>query len=392
MGPVDVVWSPELLGYDFGPSHPMAPQRLELTIALAREFGLLDLSDVRVVAPDPASTEVLTTVHELDYVVAVQQASQHGVGDPVRGLGTADDPVFAGMHEAAARIAAGSVEAASAVWHGRAEHAVNIAGGLHHAMPGAAGGFCIYNDAALAVRRLLDEGAERVVYIDLDAHHGDGVEKAFWDDPRVLTISVHESGRTLFPGTGYASEIGGRAAEGSAVNVALPTSTSDGPWLRAVHSVVEPLVRAFEPQAVVSQHGCDAHPADPLTNLSVSVDAQRAAIQLVHELSHEVADGRWVALGGGGYAVVDVVPRVWTHLIGIAAHAPIAPHTPLPEAWREEVARRWGRPGPGRMTDGGTVTFRPWSAGYDPADDVDRAVMATRSAVFLHHSLDAHLD
>ncbi len=390
---VQVVWSPALLGYDFGDGHPMAPLRLDLTMRLADALGLLDGPGMRVVGAEPVTDAVLETVHAAAYVAAVRAASEPGgAGDALRGLGTADDPVFPGMHEAAARVVGGSVDVAMAVWSGEAEHGVNLTGGMHHAMPGAASGFCVYNDAAVAVRALLAAGAERVAYVDVDAHHGDGVQAVFWDDPRVLTVSVHESGHTLFPGTGHPRETGGPGAEGSAVNVALPARTSDAGWLRAIDAVVPPVLRAFRPQVVVSQHGCDAHVEDPITNLDVSIDAGRRAVEMVHALAHEVADGRWVALGGGGYAVVDVVPRAWAHVIAEAVHRPVDPGLRLPEAWQAEVVARYGRRAPARMTDGVDAEFRPWSAGYDPADDVDRAVRATRAAVFPLLGLDPELD
>ncbi|MDM8085561.1 acetoin utilization protein AcuC [Cellulomonas cellasea] len=390
---VQVVWSPALLGYDFGDGHPMAPLRLDLTMRLADALGLLDGPGMRVVGAEPVTDAVLETVHEAAYVAAVRAASEPGgAGDALRGLGTADDPVFPGMHEAAARVVGGSVDVAMAVWSGEAEHGVNLTGGMHHAMPGAASGFCVYNDAAVAIRALLAAGAERVAYVDVDAHHGDGVQAVFWDDPRVLTVSVHESGHTLFPGTGHPRETGGPGAEGSAVNVALPARTSDAGWLRAIDAVVPPVLRAFRPQVVVSQHGCDAHVEDPITNLDVSIDAGRRAVEMVHALAHEVADGRWVALGGGGYAVVDVVPRAWAHVIAEAVHRPVDPGLRLPEAWQAEVVARYGRRAPARMTDGVDAEFRPWSAGYDPADDVDRAVRATRAAVFPLLGLDPELD
>jgi acetoin utilization protein AcuC len=303
------------------------------------------------------------------------------------GLGTEDDPVFVGMHEAAARVVGGSLAGACAVWSGEAMHAVNITGGMHHAMPDRAAGFCVYNDAAIAIRRLLADGARRVAYVDVDAHHGDGVERIFWDDPRVVTISVHESGHSLFPGTGHASQIGGPGARGTAVNVALPARTGDAGWLRAVSGVVPAVLRRFAPDVVVSQHGCDAHTSDPLANLRVSVDAQRRVAQIVHALAHEVADGRWVALGGGGYDVVDVVPRAWSHLIAVAGHVALDPDTVLPATWRADVAEHWGCP-PERMTDGVRADFREWGDGYDPMDAVDRAIRETRDAVFGHLGLD----
>ena len=388
-----VVWDPTFAHYDFGPSHPMSPLRLELTARLAEALSLFDLPGVVVAGAQPASDAVLQTVHEPDYVAAVRAVSQDPSRvDLARGLGTDDDPVFAGMHEASARVVHGTTEAAEQVWAREVRHGVNFCGGLHHAMPDRASGFCVYNDVAVAIRHLLDLGARKVAYVDVDVHHGDGTQAVFWDDPRVLTISVHESGRMLFPGTGFPDEIGGPDAEGDAVNVALPPGTGDAGWLRAIHAVVPPLVRAFEPDVLVTQHGCDTHFLDPLAHLAVSLDAQRAATEALHALSHEVCDGRWVATGGGGYEIVDVVPRAWTHLVGIAAHAPVPPATPLPDGWLEHVRQRLGRQGPGRMTDGRDVWWRTWEAGYDPADAVDRAVLATRKAVFPLHGLDPWFD
>jgi acetoin utilization protein AcuC len=388
-----VVWDDALTAHDFGPGHPMAPVRLELTVRLARELGLLDAPGVEVVGVAVAPDELLATVHDPAYVEAVRRAS----ADPrrvdlARGLGTEDDPVFAGMHESAARIVAGTVGCAEAVWDGRAVHAVNVSGGMHHAMRDRASGFCVYNDVAAGIQSLLDAGAERVAYVDVDVHHGDGVEAAFWDDPRVLTLSVHESGRSLFPGTGWPDDLGGPGAEGTAVNTALPPGTGDAGWLRAVHAVVVPLVRAFAPQVLVTQHGCDTHALDPLAHLAVSVDAQRVVAASLHDLAHEVCEGRWVATGGGGYELVDVVPRSWAHLLGVAAHVPVPPERPVPPDWTAHVTALLGRPGPARMTDGAQASFQPWEAGCDPADPVDRAVLATRRAAFPAHGLDPWFD
>ncbi|WP_024757876.1 acetoin utilization protein AcuC [Streptomyces exfoliatus] len=378
-----LMWDEAVTQYDFGSEHPMDPVRLALTMGLVRAYGLDRAVDV--VAAPPAGDSTLRLVHREDYVAAVRAASadpRHA--DQAYGLGTVDDPAFAGMHEVSALIAGQSVGAAEAVWRGEAAHAVNFAGGLHHAMPGAASGFCIYNDASLAIARLLELGAERVAYVDVDVHHGDGVQAAFWEDPRVLTISLHEHPRTLFPQTGWPEETGAAGpGEGGAVNVALPAGTGDAGWLRAFHSVVPELIADFRPQVLVTQHGADTHFEDPLAHLAVSLDAQRAVQEACHQLAHEYAEGRWLALGGGGYAVVDVVPRSWTHLVGIAAHAPVDPESVIPSSWRDEVYARTRQLGPARMTDGRwPVGFRDWAGGYDPADRLDQAVLATRKAAF----------
>ncbi|MFF0302509.1 acetoin utilization protein AcuC [Streptomyces sp. NPDC004562] len=379
-GRAQLMWDQAVTGYDFGRDHPMDPVRLGLTRKLVEAFELD--RHVDVVAAQPAGESTLRLVHREDYIAAVKATSADPrSADQSYGLGTLDDPAFAGMHDVSALIAGQSVGAAEAVWRGSALHAVNFAGGLHHAMPAAASGFCIYNDAALAIARLLELGAERVAYVDVDVHHGDGVQAAFWEDPRVLTISLHEHPATLFPQTGWPQETG--AAEGSAVNVALPAGTGDEGWLRAFHAVVPELLADFRPQVLVTQHGADTHFEDPLAHLAVSLDAQRAVQVACHDLAHEYAEGKWLALGGGGYAVVEVVPRSWTHLVAIAAGRPIEPTALIPESWRREVYARTRQLGPARMTDGRwPVAWADWEAGYDPADRLDQAVLATRKAVF----------
>jgi acetoin utilization protein AcuC len=381
-GRTQLMWDEAVTGYDFGPGHPMDPIRLELTRRLVGAFGLD--REVDVVAAEPAGDSTLQLIHREDYIDAVKAVSADPASaDGSYGLGTPDDPAFAGMHEASALIAGQSVAAAEAVWRGDALHAVNFAGGLHHAMPGAASGFCIYNDAALAIARLLELGAQRVAYVDVDVHHGDGVQTAFWDDPRVLTISLHEHPRTLFPQTGWPEETGADSAPGTAVNLALPAGTGDEGWVRGFHAVVPELIADFAPEVLVTQHGADTHFEDPLAHLAVSLDAQRAVQVACHELAHVHAGGKWIALGGGGYDVIGVVPRSWTHLVGIAAERPVEPETVIPEEWRQAVYSRVRQLGPARMTDGRwPVSWARWEQGYDPADRLDQAVLATRRAVF----------
>ncbi len=261
-----MIWDDALTEYDFGPSHPMNPIRLDLTMRLARALGVLD--HVELTAPAASTDETLRLGHTQEYIDAVRRCSVVSHGEDLRhGLGSPDVPTFTDMHQASARIVGGTVEAARAVWSGEADHAFNPAGGLHHAMPSNASGFCVYNDVSIAISSLLEQGVQRVAYVDIDVHHGDGVETAFWDDPRVLTISVHESPATLFPGTGWPADIGGPTAAGFAVNLAIPAGTGDDGWLRALHSVVPQLLGAFQPQVLVSQHGCDSHALDPLANL-----------------------------------------------------------------------------------------------------------------------------
>lgn len=389
-GTLRVIWDDALVKYDFGPEHPLAPVRVELTMALARRLGVLDAPEVTVSVPEPADEALLGLIHDSAYIAAVRRAGEAMAPDPVFGLGTPDNPVFAGMHEASALVAGATVAAAAAVWSRAAQHAANVAGGLHHAMRTAASGFCVYNDPAIAIAWLLSRGAQRIAYVDLDVHHGDGVQAAFYDDPRVLTISLHEHPRTLFPGTGLASETGAGAGKGYAVNVALPAGTGDAAWLRAFDAVVPPLLSSFRPQVLFSQHGCDGHRLDPLAHFELSIDAQRVAYSAVHRLAHETAGGRWVFTGGGGYELVQVVPRVWTHLLAEAAGHPVDPGREIPADWRQYANRRTGEHAPESMTDGEPAVHRSFANGYDPADPADQAIMATRMAVFPAHGLHPH--
>ncbi len=384
---VGVVWDERLAEYDFGPGHPLTPIRVQLAMRLAADFDLLVQPNVQLLSPvDPISMDDLLRVHDGQYVAAVVRASETGfeigVGDRAWGFGTADVPVFPGMHQASARVAGATLAATQAVHAGSVEHAVNLAGGLHHAMPAAASGFCVYNDVAASITWLLDQGVERIAYVDLDVHHGDGVQAMFWDDPRVLTMSIHESPASLFPGTGWPSEIGGAAALGTAVNIALPAGTGDQGWLRAFHAVVPQLLEAFDPQVVISQHGVDAHADDPLANLNLSIDGQRMSYEAMHRWAHRYAAGRWVAVGGGGYEWLDVVPRAWTHLIAELGGHPIDPGAELPEAFRAYVEVTHGRSAPVRMTDGRTPWPKSFEEGFNPNDEVDQAISLTRELIF----------
>jgi acetoin utilization protein AcuC len=387
-GPATVVFDPSLTEYDFGSGHPMSPVRVDLTMRLAGELGVLDRGLKLVDAP-MAEDDLIATVHDRGLIDAVNQVgTTPGAVDEERGLGTDDNPVFKDMQIAAAHVVGATVEAARQVWSGESLHSANITGGLHHAMRDRAAGFCIYNDVAVGIQYLLDQGAERVAYVDIDVHHGDGVEKIFWDDPRVLTISLHETGQMLFPGTGFPNDTGGPNAQGSAVNVALPPGTADAGWLRAFHAVVPPVLREFRPDVLVTQHGCDSHVEDPLAHMMLTVDGQRAAYLALHDLAHEVADGKWVVTGGGGYALVEVVPRAWTHLLAIVGGEPLDPETETPAGWRAYVSEVLGRTAPLRLTDGRTPAYRDWSEGYDPEIWLDRAIHATRTQVFPWHGLD----
>ncbi|MFC0675872.1 acetoin utilization protein AcuC [Brachybacterium hainanense] len=398
-----VVWDPSLLAYDFGPLHPMSPIRLQLTELLARSTGVLDRPGVRLLVPGVASDEELGLVHDRAYIAAVRRASSPEAlpaADELIGFGIGgeDVPAFPGMHEASARIVGGSIEAVDAIRAGLVTRAVNFAGGMHHARPSQAAGFCVYNDAAVAITHALRAGEERVLYIDLDVHHGDGVERALWDEPRAVTLSVHESGEHLFPGTGFVQDQGGAGALGTAVNLPLPPRTDADGWLRALGAVIPPLVAAVRPTLLVTQHGADTHRSDPLADLRVSLEAQREAMILMREMADAHTGGRWLALGGGGYSVFDVVPRSWTHLLAVATGEPLDPAAPLPPEYLAGARRLLGTMGLGEARigetfgDGRALAPRPWIGGYDPQDDLDRAVQAARRSAFPEWGLDPFLD
>jgi acetoin utilization protein AcuC len=389
---VEIVWDEQLTAYDHGEGHPLRPVRLELTMALARQLGVLDRPGITFRSPVIASDELLALVHDPLYVGFVRRVRPDQIVNAAGrhfGFGSADNPIFSRMHEASALVSGASMTAAAAVWEGRADRAVNLSGGLHHAMRDHASGFCVYDDPAVAIAWLLSAGAERVAYVDVDVHHGDGVQAAFYGDPRVLTISLHESGRTLFPGTGFASETGSGEGAGYAVNVALPAGTGDAGWLRAFEAVVPPILEAYRPQILVTQHGCDTHWLDPLAHLTCSVDGQRTTYRRLAELSGSCAGGKWVALGGGGYEVGQVVPRAWTHLLAELTGDPVNGLTPTD--WQQEVIERVGGPAPGNLTDlegtGAVPVLRGARWEGSTGTPLDESIDATRRAVFGFHGL-----
>ncbi len=405
-GGAAVVWTPEYLSYRLSDAHPMQPARLDLTMRLAAALGVLD--GVETLRPPQPSDGELLRIHTPAYISAVRDP--HGRVE--HGLGTEDNPVFERMHEASAILAGGSLAAAREIAAGRTRRAVNIGGGMHHAMADHASGFCIYNDCAIAISWLLDNGFDRIAYVDVDVHHGDGVQRAFIGDPRVLTVSIHQHPATLWPNTGWPAETGFGEAEGSAVNLAVLPGTSDPLWQRAFHAVVPGALRAFRPQIIVSQCGVDSHREDPLADLNLSVDGHRAAFRAIRDLADELCEGRWLATGGGGYGLTRVVPRSWTHLLATALDVDVPVDTPTPESWREAVheAAASAPPelmvsarAPETMGDGASVEFEPWSGRSDPVPlgpqsgidkaerdlaRIDSAIADTRDNVFPLLGLD----
>jgi acetoin utilization protein AcuC len=346
-GPL-LVYGPRSTTYDFGPNHPLTPRRFGPGIDLLRTIGA-----VPGLAPEPAEEAELLEIHARRYVAAVRRLSSNPSGTAEVGIGAyGDDPPFAGMHEAGASVAGGSLRAMEAILRGDVEHAFHPGGGLHHAMPARASGFCIYNDPALAIAAARRAGL-RVLYVDLDVHHGDGVQAIHYDDPGVMTISIHESGRTLFPGTGFVDELGAGAAAGTSVNLPLEAETGERAWLAGVRGLVPALAAYFGPDLVVSQHGADSHAWDPLAHLLVTTTAMGQAARLVDAIAHRHAGGRWLATGGGGYDVYRVVPRAWalTWLAGAHRQVPELTDPDSRSRWAADAVRYNQSPPPERFDD-----------------------------------------
>ena len=338
-GPYAFVYEPALTDWQLAPDHPFKPERLALLRDLLRETRILPADEVR--APEPLQPSELLRVHDADYVAMVERVSRgERPVDALRyGLGTSDTPVTDGLHEAVARVCAATATAVRLVADGEVRRAASFAGGLHHAMPGRASGFCVYDDLAVGILRAVDRGL-RVAYLDLDAHHGDGVQEVFYASDQVLTISVHESGRYLFPGTGHTHEVGTGPGRGWSVNLPLEPFTEDDAYLTAFDAVVPRALEAFRPDLIGLQAGADPHRDDPLAHLALSLTGLRALYDRVVALADAHADGRLVVTGGGGYAAYDVVPRAWAQAWSAMTGRPVPER--LPDPWRERWRRRLG--------------------------------------------------
>ncbi len=337
------VYSDALASHVLREDHPMKPVRLRYTYELLQAYHIFDQPGCFVAEPRMATEKELLSFHTPDYIDAVKRISKgdFAVNPAKYNMSIfGDNPFTQGMYEANALVAGSAIVAAEFVASGRAEAAFAPAGGLHHAMSGYASGFCYFNDCVMAINHLMAFG-KRVVYIDIDAHHGDGVQKAYWDTKKVMTISLHESGRYLFPGTGASEEVGEGEGEGTAVNVPLAPYTGDTDYVWAFMQVVPPLVKAFKPDAIVTQLGADSYYSDPLTHLRLTTNGFEACVK-------EFASWGlpWVALGGGGYDVT-AVPRLWALAYAIMAGIELPDDIPSSWADRYGMLKLRDRPGTG---------------------------------------------
>ena len=379
-----LIWHPGLAAYDLGDSHPFNPLRLTLTLQLMGAYGLLT-RDV-VIEPVEANENELLLVHTSGYIEAVRHSSDWNSDfRPMMGLGTEDNPVFPGMHEIAALTCGASIAAIEQIISGRHQRTFSIAGGMHHAHRSRAAGFSVYNDAAVGIEvaRRTRPGL-RVLYIDIDAHNGDGVQEMFGASADVLTVSMHESGLFAFPGTGFPGEIGHEAGEGFSVNMPLPMFATDECFRLAFDSVVPPLARAFRPDIIVAQLGVDAQHLDPQTDLGLTLPGYRSLVTSIVRLADEVCDGRLAALGGGGYHIVEVVPPAWTWVLAELRGEQLSEE--LPEAWREHVRLRLECEAPSSLGADDRFDVSPELAETTLAQTA-QMIAEVRAAVFPHHGL-----
>ena len=306
------VFSEELLKYKFNSDHPFNQFRLTLTVDLLKKINALSAHQISI--PRIATEEELYLIHDPDYVNAVKLAGLGQISEDRAenfGIGTEDNPIFPHMHEATSLQVGGTLTAVDLVMSGAVDHALHLGGGLHHGFRGKASGFCIYNDCSVAIKYLQKKYQARVLYIDTDAHHGDGVQFSFYDDPNVCTLSIHETGRYLFPGTGNINERGHGKGYGFSFNIPIDAFTEDDSFLDTYTSAIREVAEFFKPDVILTQNGADAHYFDPLTHLSTTMKSYRTIPKIAHQIAHQYCDGRWIAVGGGGYDIWRVVPRAW---------------------------------------------------------------------------------
>lgn len=340
------------LKYRFNEDHPFNQKRLELTYDLLTEIDALP--PAHMLQARCATEDELLTIHQPSYIhtvkgLSVDQPEQEWLDKAeIYGFTSEDTPYFKEMHEVTSTIVGGSITAVDTVMSGRSLHALHLGGGLHHALSNRGSGFCVYNDASVAIAYLRQHYNARVLYIDTDVHHGDGVQWSFYTDPHVCTYSIHETGKYLFPGTGFVHERGESDGYGSCYNIPMEPFTEDESWLDCFQETIRRVTAMFQPDIIVSQHGCDAHAYDPLSHQQCSMQIYKAMPAIIHQLAHQYCQGRWVALGGGGYDIWRVVPRAWSLLwLEMTDHSLVKqldhePLFPLPEAWM----KRWQQKAP----------------------------------------------
>ncbi|TFG14633.1 acetoin utilization protein AcuC [Candidatus Thorarchaeota archaeon] len=373
-------YSDALLQYEFKKSHPLKPERLAFTYELSKILGLVDHVDV--IEPSIATREELELFHSPDYIDAVLACEQNMCTDIRHGLGTSDNPIFPKIYEASARYVGATIDGMKRILEG-ASNAFVISGGLHHAQRTEASGFCVFNDVAIAIKMLQKKRKSKVLYVDIDAHHGDGVQNAFYRSKEVLTISMHQSGKTLFPGTGHVFEKGGGEGIGYSVNVPVIPGASSAEMIDVLNEIIVPLFESFSPDLLVTQLGVDGHFLDPLAHLSYSSHGYERVISKLRNMAADICSLGWLAVGGGGYDPVNVA-RLWSLFLAVMLDEDIPQR--LPEEFKTLCNDAGYTRFPEGMRDESEVVQQYFSRD-DVALDLERSIRRVKELIFPYHGL-----
>ncbi|MCW3976133.1 MAG: acetoin utilization protein AcuC [Candidatus Bathyarchaeota archaeon] len=345
MNEVAIIYDDSLSKYDFGKMHPLKPERLKLTFELLRSIGYLEKPNISVFNPKVAKEEELVLFHSESYIETVKKYSDIGSGL----LDSGDTPAFKECFESTCIIVGASLKALELVADGKTHHAFNMSGGLHHAFKNRASGFCIFNDPAICIEFLKKEyDMERILYLDIDAHHGDGVMYGFYSDSTVLDIDFHEDGNHLFPGTGFVYELGKDKAKGLKINFPLPPGTGDTQYIRGFRELVPALIDKFKPEIMLMQCGADSHYDDRLTHLNLSTNMYSEVANTIHKLAHKYCNGKLIMFGGGGYNLFNV-SRCWTVILNEIIDE--KSNIDVPNSWRILYKKIVGEPIPTHLYD-----------------------------------------
>ena len=346
---VGFIYTENFSQYNFGSGHPLTPKRIELTYDLMKAYNLFEnpnIPNLKLITPRNATEEEVLRIHKSSYLDKLKELNGMGGNSPYQsfpkfGLGPGDNPIFAGMYDAAMAVCGASLTAADYILEKNNSRSFNITGGLHHAMPEMASGFCILNDVAVAIQHILDKSPKgtKIMYLDIDCHHGDGVQWIFYDRPDVLTLSFHQDGKTLFPGSGALEENGKGEGLGYALNVPLLPGTIDSVYLNIFEKIVPEVMDAYRPDYLVCQLGVDTHFSDPITEMGLSTTGHERIFKEILQNVPKYCNNKFLGLGGGGYNI-GVVARSWSLFLAELLGTKIS--DPLPEKWFELFKEKWG--------------------------------------------------
>jgi len=373
-------YSDSLLDYEFSQEHPLKPERLKLTYLLSKQLGLLDKTNV--IEPTPATRADLELFHSAEYIDAVQKCGEDLCSDYKHGLGTPDNPVFPKIYETGAKYVGATLDGMKKIIDG-ASNAFCISGGLHHAQRNAAAGFCIFNDVAIAINYLQQKKNCKVLYFDIDAHHGDGVQNAFYRSKDVLTISIHQTGKTLFPGTGFVYETGGAEGTGYSINVPVIPGAGSLELIKIYNEIVRPLAESYKPDLLVTQLGVDGHYNDPLAHLAYTSYGYETVLRDLRKISSDLCSLGWLAVGGGGYHPVTVA-RLWALFLAIMLDEKV--HDKIPDEFKKSCESLGYSNYPETMRDEEDVVQMYFSR-EEVTLDLDRTIRRVKELTFPYHGL-----